>query len=191
LEELNYFKEGWQHIISSDALDHQLFILALAALYTMKNWRQALLVVTAFTIGHSITLALSVLGILNLNPQVVEVLIAATIAITAVANLVYPTLNGANTRRNYLFALFFGTIHGLGFASFIRFTLAEGQNIGYPLFQFNIGLEAGQVVFMIALLLVAYLLIEVWELKRHWWTIFISASVFLLSLKMLIERLFS
>ncbi|MEJ7912416.1 MAG: HupE/UreJ family protein [Chitinophagaceae bacterium] len=190
MEELNYFKEGWQHIISSNALDHQLFILALAALYTLKNWRQALVVVTAFTIGHSITLALSVWGMLNLNPQLVEVLIAGTIAVTAIANLVSPSLSKRNTRRNYFFALFFGTIHGLGFASFIRFTLAEGQNIGYPLFQFNVGLEAGQVVLIVALLLVAYLLIDVWNLNRRWWTIFISASVFLLSLKMLIERLF-
>jgi hypothetical protein len=188
LEELNYFEEGWKHIISKGALDHQLFILALAALYTLKNWRQVLILVTAFTIGHSITLALSAFRILNIDADLVETLIPITIAVTALTNFFRREDTVRYVQLNYGLALFFGFIHGLGFANFIRFTLAEGQQIGWPLLQFNLGLEAGQIVFVVVILCIASLLVDIIGLNRRWWTRIISAGVFLLALKMIIER---
>ncbi len=188
MEELNYFIEGWKHIISTDALDHQLFILALAALYTLKNWKPVLLLVTAFTIGHSVTLALSAFKLLTIDSNLVEFLIPCTIAVTALTNFFYKDLNPKNIRLNYFFALFFGFIHGLGFANYIRFTLADGQSIGWPLLQFNLGLEAGQVVFVSTILIIAYLFVDVLRINRKWWSWFISAIVFLIALKMIIER---
>ncbi len=188
MEELNYFKEGWKHIISTGALDHQLFLLALASLYTIKDWKPVLILVTAFTIGHSITLALSAFQIINIDSDLVEFLIPCTIAITAASNFFYKDLSPKAIRLNYFLALIFGTAHGLGFANFIRFTLAEGQNIGWPLLQFNLGLEAGQIVFVLAVLLLAYFFIHTLRLNRRWWIWIISAGVFVVALKMAIER---
>ena len=82
-----YFSLGWEHIISWDALDHQLFILALAAIYLLKDWRQVLVLVTAFTIGHSLTLALTVLNIIHFPSDWIEFLIPCTIVATAITNL--------------------------------------------------------------------------------------------------------
>ena len=188
MEELNYFKEGWKHIISLDALDHQLFITALAALYTVANWRQVLILVTAFTIGHSITLALSTYEVITVDSEIVEFLIPCTIAITAFTNFFYKNDQPKNVQLNYFLALFFGLIHGLGFANFIRFAIPKGESIGWPLLQFNLGLEGGQVVFVTALLLLAYLVVHIIGFNRRWWIWVLSASVFILALKLIVER---
>lgn len=184
-----YFGFGWEHIISKDALDHQLFIAALAAIYVLKDWKQVLILVTAFTIGHSITLALSVFDVIRLNSKWVEFLIPVTIVITALSNLFQKKFTPRSIRINYFLALFFGLIHGMGFANTIRFLLAEDQNMAWSLFAFNVGLEAGQLVVVIALLLFAHLIITAFKISRREWVIFLSAAVFSLALKMSLERL--
>ena len=188
IEQLSYFKLGWEHIISIDALDHQLFILALAAVYTLKDWKQVLILVTAFTIGHSVTLALSASEIITVDSELVEFLIPCTIVITALTNFFYKNDNPTTVRLNYFLALFFGLIHGLGFANTIRFMLPKDENIVWPLLQFNLGLEAGQVVLVIVILLLAYLFIHVFRVNRRWWIWAISAVAFLVALKIAIER---
>jgi uncharacterized membrane-anchored protein YitT (DUF2179 family) len=188
MEELNYFEEGWRHIISRDALDHQLFILVLAALYTVKEWKQVLILVTAFTIGHSITLALSAREIISVSSEWVEFLIPCTIVITALTNVLHKDFNPRRIQLNYFLALFFGLIHGLGFANTIRFMLAEGQNIVWPLLQFNLGLEAGQILVVVAILLVATAFIYLLRGNRRWWIIGLSAIGFIVALKLAIER---
>ena len=95
-----YFGLGWHHIISLDALDHQLFILALASVYTFKNIKQVLILVTAFTIGHSLTLALSVLDIIRFSSKWVEFLIPCTIFITALNNIIQIDKKGASAKIN-------------------------------------------------------------------------------------------
>ena len=173
-----YFKLGWQHIISLDALDHLLFILALSAIYLLSNWRQVLVLVTAFTIGHSLTLALSVYEILAVNDSLVEFLIPCTIIITAVFNFFQKDFTPKSLRLNYFLALFFGLIHGLGFANTIRFMLAKNQGIGWSLFSFNVGLEAGQIVVVICILLLSFLIVNKWQLKRKWWLWALSGVAF-------------
>ena len=153
-----YFKLGWEHIISKDALDHQLFIAALVAIYLMKDWKQVLILVTAFTIGHSLTLALSVLDVIRFNSKWVEFLIPLTIVITAVSNLFQKKFTAKSIRINYFLALFFGLVHGMGFANSIRFMLASDQSIGWSLLGFNIGLEVGQIVVVTVLLILAAIL---------------------------------
>src|SRR5437762_7109022 len=96
-----YFRLGWEHIISWNALDHQLFILSLAAIYLLKEWKQVLVLVTAFTIGHSLTLALSVLNIIRMNSGIVEFLIACTIIVTAISNLFQKDFTPRSIRINY------------------------------------------------------------------------------------------
>ena len=184
-----YFKLGWEHIISPDALDHQLFIAALAAIYVLRDWKQVLILVTAFTIGHSLTLALSVLDIVRFPGNWVEFLIPVTIVITAISNMFQKKFTPRSIRINYFLALFFGLIHGMGFANSIRFMLASDQNLGWSLLGFNLGLEAGQIVFVAGFLLLSFVLISLLKVNRREWVIFLSAAVLSLALKMALERI--
>lgn len=183
-----YFGLGWEHIISSNALDHQLFIAALAAIYLLRDWKQVLVLVTAFTIGHSLTLALSVLDIVRFPAPWVEFLIPVTIVLTAFSNLFQKKFTPRSIRVNYFLALFFGLVHGMGFANSIRFMLASDQNLGWSLFGFNLGLEAGQIVVVLLLLLLTHAVVTMLGVNRREWVIFLSASVFSLALKMALER---
>jgi hypothetical protein len=183
-----YFKFGWQHIISRDALDHQLFILALAAIYTLKDWRQVLILVTAFTIGHSFTLFLAVTEIVTIKTKWVEFLIPCTIVCTAVTNLFQKKFTPKSIRINYFLALFFGLIHGLGFANNIRMALASDQSLGWGLFGFNIGLEAGQIMVVMLILLISVLVLNVFKANRREWVIFASACAFSVGLATALDR---
>ena len=184
-----YFTEGWQHIISFNAIDHQLFIIALAAIYILKDWKKVLVLVTAFTIGHSLTLALSIFDVIRANEKWVEFLIPITIIITAIFNYFIKDFNKESLQLNYFFALFFGFIHGLGFANSIRFMLASNQKIGAGLLGFNLGLEAGQIVCVIIILLSAYLVINIAGLKRTLWIYILSTITILWAVKFAVERI--
>jgi len=183
-----YFSWGWEHIISRDALDHQLFIAALTAIYLLRDWKQVLVLVTAFTIGHSLTLALSVLDIIRFSSKWVEFLIPCTIVITAITNLFQKQFTPRTIRINYFLALGFGLIHGMGFANAVRFAMAKDQSLGWSLFGFNLGLEAGQIFVVICILLLTQIIIRVVRVVGREWVIFLSAAVFSLALKMTIER---
>ncbi len=183
-----FFGPGWKHIIGKNALDHQLFIAALAAIYLLKDWRQVLILVTAFTIGHSLTLALSSFRVITVNTELVEFLIPITIMITAFTNLFQKKFTAKTIRINYFLALFFGLIHGLAFSNYIRFSIADDQSIGWSLFGFNVGLELGQIVVVLAILLLAHVIVSIFKVSRRDWVLFLSAGVFALALKMVIDR---
>lgn len=184
-----YFKLGWAHIISLDALDHQLFILALVAIYSYTNIKQVLILVTAFTIGHSATLLLSVLDMIRFESKWVEFLIPCTIVITALSNLFRRNFKMEAVRINYFLALGFGLVHGMGFANSIRMMLAKDQQIGWGLSGFNVGLEAGQVFMVLIILAATFIVFNYTKIKRISWVLFISAAVFSLALKMALERI--
>jgi hypothetical protein len=184
-----YFKMGWEHIISKDALDHQLFILALACVYTITDIKRVLIMVTAFTIGHSLTLALSVYDIIRFSSKWVEFLIPCTIFITALNNIFQIDSKGKSAKINYYLALCFGLIHGMGFANAIRIMLAQDQTIGWGLFGFNIGLEAGQIFCVAIILIIGILFLNGFKVKRRDWIFFLSSGVFALSIKMALERI--
>jgi len=186
---LFYFKLGWSHIVSLDALDHQLFILALVAVYTTRHLKQILILVTAFTIGHSVTLALSVFDVIRFSSKWVEFLIPCTIFLTALFNLFRKEKIQKKVALNYYLALIFGLIHGMGFANSVRMMLAKDQNIGWGLFGFNVGLEVGQVVFVILILAVSWSILNLFKTKRRDWIIFVSSAVFALALQMAIQRI--
>lgn len=183
-----YFETGWQHIISWDALDHLLFVVALAAIYLLPNWKHVLILVTAFTIGHSLTLALSVLDIIRINEKWVEFLIPCTIVITAFLNFAKKDFAPRSLRLNYFLALFFGLVHGMGFANTIRFMLVKGQNIALPLISFNLGLEAGQIAVVALILLLSYIVVNKLKLPRKWWVWGLSFTAILIGLNMVRER---
>ncbi len=171
-----YFATGWEHIISLDAIDHLLFIFALGAIYSIKHIKQVAILVTAFTIGHSITLALSTFDVIQFNSNWVEFLIPVTICLTAATNIIKRTLN--NISIHYGIALCFGLIHGMGFANTIRFMLAKGQAITIPLFSFNLGLEVGQLIVVFVILGLHWFFVEGNRLQRKYWVASISIFTF-------------
>jgi len=183
-----YFGTGWHHIISWSALDHILFISTLSSIYLVGNWKQVLVLVTAFTIGHSLTLALSVYDVIRFNEKWVEFLIPFTILGTAIFNLSVKDFKPASLRANYLLALFFGLIHGMGFANTIRFMLAGDQHIAVPLISFNFGLEAGQVVMVTSILFASYIIVNKAGLNRRWWVWILSFPGILVALIMIKDR---
>lgn len=171
-----FFGIGIDHILNTGALDHLLFIMVLCAVYLITDWKKLLVLITAFTIGHSLTLALSVYDVVRFNSAWVEFLIPLTIVLTALYNL---TLAGKAVPRqkiqiNYLLALFFGLVHGMGFANNIRFMLAESQSILLPLLGFNLGLELGQIIVVSILLLLSFLAIKLMKLQHRYWAIGLS-----------------
>ncbi len=186
---LFYLNLGWEHIISLDALDHQLFVLALVAVYSYNDWKKILVLVTAFTIGHSVTLALSVFNLLKVPSNWVEFLIPLTIAITALDNILMRNNQKNLMKMNYYLALFFGLIHGMGFANTARMMLAKEQSIFVPLLGFNIGLELGQIVVVFAILIILFILLNVFKVNKKDWIMFVSSGVFALALQMTLERI--
>jgi hypothetical protein len=137
---------GFRHITDLSAMDHILFLLALAAIYRGRDWRDSLWVITAFTLGHSITLALAVTGALRIPTPLIEFLIPLTIVTTGVENIVVRQRTRAPLRGRYrpVFAGVFGLVHGAGFANYLR-SLFTGS-IAVPLFGFNVGIELGQLL---------------------------------------------
>ena len=183
-----YFSLGWTHIISIDALDHLLFILALTATYQLNDWKKVLILVTAFTIGHSTTLVLSSFDIIRFSSKWVEFLIPLTIVITGLLNFNQTEKNTNRQWLNYAIALFFGLIHGMGFANTIRVMLASSQSITIPLLGFNLGLEAGQIVVVTFILLMAWLLVTKARLNRKIWINLLSASAVITAIYYCIDR---
>ncbi len=176
-----YFDLGWRHIISAAALDHQLFIVALSAIYLVHDWKKVLILVTAFTIGHSLTLVLSTYDLIKADTNWVEFFIPLSIVITSLLNFIKTERHYGQHLRQYWLALFFGLIHGLGFANTIRFMLADAQGITVPLLSFNLGLEAGQLFVVGMILLMSYLFVNTIKLKRKWWVWALSAIAFFIA----------
>jgi hypothetical protein len=184
-----FFKWGWEHIISADALDHQLFLTALMALYLADEWKRVLILVTAFTLGHSLTLALSVLDWIRVDSDWVEFLIPLSIVLTCLNNLRQLT-PGSNQRIiQYTLATLFGLIHGMGFANNIRFVLPPDESLAINLLAFNLGLEAGQLPLVIAILLLSQLLVRQWKVAKRDWSLFLTAASFGLALWITLQRL--
>ena len=145
-----WFFVGYEHIVNKDALDHILFVLALSCLYDLRMIKKLVILITAFTIGHSLTLIISVLDLISYNQKIIEFAIPSTIAITCLTNISKRNslTNSKILNRNYWIALIFGLIHGLGFSNYLK-ALLGGSSVLLPLFGFNVGLEVGQILIII------------------------------------------
>ena len=185
-----YFRIGWQHIVAWEGYDHILFIVALSAIYLLSDWKKVLILVTAFTLGHSITLALSVLNIVRVPTRLIEFLIPVTIFITALFNIIrrQEAEQPGAIQLNYFFALFFGLIHGMAFSNQLKSLLGTDASIVTPLLSFNLGLEFGQVLIVIAVLLVSGIIVNLTGIKRRDWTMFLSSAIFGIAFMMAIDR---
>ena len=183
-----YFKIGWSHIISKDALDHLYFISLLSIVYRFVDWKKVLILVTAFTIGHALTLFMSVLDLVRISESYVEFAIPCTIIITAVVNLYRRNELSQTNSIHYGMALFFGLIHGLGYANTIRFMLASDQNILASLFSFNLGLESGQIFVVLLILFLVWVTGKIRLFTHRDLVMFFSVIILSFSFKMAIER---
>ena len=145
-----FFQVGFHHIVAINAADHILFLMVLAAIYRARDWRAALWVISAFTVGHSITLALAVTDLLVVPARIIEFLIPVTIVLTGIENLILRerAALGSGARHRPVFAGVFGLVHGAGFAGYLKSLFVE--RIAVPLLGFNIGIEVGQMVVLVA-----------------------------------------
>jgi hypothetical protein len=183
-----YFELGWQHILDWKGYDHILFVMVLCGTYLLSDWRKVLILVTAFTVGHSITLALSVFKLVHINTSLIEFLIPVTILVTASSNILAGKSKPKGMQLKYILALFFGLIHGLGFSNYLNSLLGKSTNIVAELFAFNVGLEFGQIVIVISILLISFILINIFKIKRWDWNFFLSSAIFGISFIMAAER---
>jgi hypothetical protein len=169
-ELLAYVQLGVRHIIDVEALDHILFLVALAAIYRFRDVRALLWVITAFTVGHSMTLALAVTGSLAVPSALIEFLIPVTIVITGIENIVFSAHAPMGRRSRPVFAGVFGLVHGAGFATYLRSLFVD--RVAVPLFGFNLGIEVGQLVVLgvtaAALAMLDVLLVQLRTTPGRW-----------------------
>lgn len=180
-----YTKLGFEHILDPKGYDHILFVIALCAVYVIKDWKKVLILVTAFTIGHSLTLALSSLKIISISSELVETLIPITIVLTCIFNMVKGKTDDRKNALNYGLALGFGFIHGLGFSNFFKSLLGQEESIVAPLFYFNVGVELGQIIVVLLTLLVCYIAVDVMKIKHKYYNYTLSGVILVWALKMM------
>ncbi|MDX1667471.1 MAG: HupE/UreJ family protein [Saprospiraceae bacterium] len=193
-----YLELGFDHISDLGGYDHILFIVALCAIYRLEEWRKVAILVTAFTLGHSLTLALAGFDLVRLNSALIEFLIPVTILLTALYNVLFHRfdqyeISHTFTRRlniNYAFALVFGLVHGLGFSNFFRSISIEGEGGGFvrQLFAFNVGVELGQLLIVAIILVISQLAFVVFSAPQKSWNLFVSGAAAGISTIMALER---
>jgi hypothetical protein len=186
-----YTQIGFNHIANLSGMDHILFVAALCIRYQLSDWKKWLILVTAFTIGHSVTLVLSVFNYLDFSTNWIEFLIPVTILITSISNMFVKKFSfNARFPIIYFFALFFGLIHGLGFSFYLKSLLGMQQNVVPALLAFNLGLEIGQILIVMAILVISFIFVTLLKAPRRDFILIATGGIFALSLQMAIERYF-
>lgn len=189
-----YLQLGFEHITDPLGYDHILFVIALCAIYTLRDIKKVLILVTAFTIGHSITLALATLNIINFRSDVIELLIPITILITAIINFFHKVPKTSLVSREkvspmrYPLALIFGLIHGMGFSNYLRSLLGKESSIVEPLLAFNLGLELGQILIVLILLILAFVTIDLSKKPKQNWNLIISGIIAGMALSLILNN---
>ncbi|MEM9647997.1 MAG: HupE/UreJ family protein [Bacteroidota bacterium] len=187
-----YLKLGFEHIANLAGYDHILFLVVLCAVYRIEQWRKILILVTAFTIGHSVTLVLVSLDILSIPSNIIKFLIPLTIFLTAIHNVIGPNKSETSTKmkRNYAMALFFGLIHGMDFSNYFKALLMDPSDIVIPLLGFNIGIELGQLLIVFFVVGIAFLFLHILKVKHREWNLFISGAAAGMSIISMLENSF-
>ncbi len=185
-----YFEIGLRHVLDLSAYDHVLFLIALTVPYAFKDWKRLLLLVTIFTIGHTMALLLSVFGVIIIKGNLVEFLIPITILIVAFFNLFTA---GKSSKKESIsvvvfITLFFGIIHGLGFASYFKSLLGGSpQSKLLPLSEFALGIEAAQIIVVFVVLILSYIVQTFFRFSKRDWTLVMSSFIIGVVLPMIIE----
>ena len=187
---LLYFNIGLKHVLDVDGYDHVLFLIALTVPFTFRDWKKLLLLVSVFTLGHTLALMLSVFGIVTIKPSLIEFLIPVTILITALFGLFTAgkSAKSGNDTTAIFITLFFGIIHGLGFSNYFSTILAgKPTDKLIPTLEFALGIEAAQIIVVLAVLLLAYVVQTFFRFSKRDWTLAMSAFVVGVVLPMIID----
>lgn len=191
-----WFSTGTGHILDWNGYDHILYVMALCVLFSVREWKQLLILVTAFTIGHSLTLAASVLQLFAVKQAWIEALIPLTILLTCIVNIAGRNKTvirrgpaTLNYRLNYSLALLFGFIHGMGFSYLLKSMLGKEESLVLPLLSFNLGLEAGQLMIVGSMLILSIFLARFTRIKTADYQFFVSSAVFGIAFLLFVQRL--
>ncbi len=186
-----YLTLGLQHIADFKGYDHILFIIVLCAVYQLRHWKKILILITAFTLGHSTSLVLATLDIVKLSGDWIEFLIPVTILLTAIGNIFQrkESYSIGHHKFKYGLALFYGLIHGLGFSNYLRALLSEEDSLIGPLFSFNLGIEIGQIIIVSGFLIAGLIIINLLKARPREWNLVISGAGIGISLILIFERL--
>ena len=188
MEKTSYIYQGLIHVLDKSALDHVLFFIALTVIFTFKNWKKPLLLITFFTLGHTLTFALSVYDVIFIKSKIVEFLIPITIIIPLIVNIYNSLKKKVHSNTNVYFAFFFGLVHGLGFSSYFLMRVDDSEQKLIPLLKFAVGIEFAQIIVVLIILLLAYISQEILHIKKRNWVLIISIMVLVFIIPMLIER---
>nr|WP_315145371.1 HupE/UreJ family protein [uncultured Flavobacterium sp.] len=185
-----FFEKGLRHILNLYAYDHILFLIALSIPYAFKDWKRLLILVTIFTVGHTLALLLAVFGVVIIKTNLVDFLIPITILIVAFFNLFTAGKSSKQESISVIgfVTLFFGIIHGLGFAAFFN-TLVRGSSQAklLPLSEFSLGIEASQIIVVFIVLILSYIVQTFFRFSKRDWTLVMSAFVIGVVLPMIIR----
>ena len=186
-----YLKLGLEHIADFKGYDHILFIITLCAVYQVRHWKKILILITAFTIGHSTSLVMATFNLVRIPGDWIEFLIPATIIFTAIGNILQrkEAYSSLHHIYKYSLALFFGLIHGLGFSNYLRAMLSEEDSIVGPLFSFNLGIEIGQILVVSVFILAGVILMNGFKVKSREWNLVVSGAGLGISLILFFERI--
>lgn len=185
-----YFEIGVRHVLDLFAYDHVLFLIALTVPYSFKDWKRLLLLVSLFTVGHTMALLLSVFGVMIIKGNLVEFVIPITILIVAFFNLFTARKSSKNESISVviLITLFFGIIHGLGFASYFKSLLGgSSQSKLLPLSEFALGIEAAQIIVVFVVLILSYIVQTFFRFSKRDWILVMSSFIIGVVLPMIIE----
>ncbi len=186
-----YFKIGLEHVLDLNGYDHVLFLIALTVPYAFKDWKRILLLVTLFTIGHTLALLLSVFNIVTVKASWVEFLIPITILLAAFFNLF--TAGKSSKQESITFVasvtLFFGLIHGLGFSNYFKSILpGNPSDKVVPLFEFALGIEAAQILVVLSVLVLSFVVQTLFRFNKRDFTLVMSAFVIGVVVPMIIQN---
>lgn len=185
---LFYLREGIFHISDLNGIDHLLFIAAICIPLQFSDYRKIFFSVTAFTIGHMLSLVLSTYELIQAGSLLIEWLIPCTIVISALINILHKSNTSPRTPITLLLIGLFGIIHGLGFSNYLKSMLGKEETLLLPLLGFNTGLEIGQLMIVAGLLLLNFAILHFTKTKQREWVLFASGGIFGLAMQMAIER---
>lgn len=184
-----YFNLGLHHVLDWKAYDHILFLIVLCAAYNFSSWKRILILITMFTVGHTLSLLLASYNVVSVSSRVVEFLIPITILVTAIFNFITSGKGKKTDNKTglyYVVTIFFGLIHGMGFASF--FMALDTGNTFMPLLEFALGIEAAQIIAVMIFLILAFIFQTIFRFNKRDWVLVVSSLVIGMTIPMLIEN---
>lgn len=183
-----WFQTGIEHISDLQGYDHLLFLFITTGVFLWRDIKKVLYLITGFTIGHSITLALCVFKLIHFNSTMIEIFIPVTILLTAMFQVI-SQMKPQRLNVQMIFIVFFGFIHGMGFSTLLSSMLGKEGNIALPLLYFNLGIEIGQIFIVVMILTISTIFIHLFKVQKKHFVIAISVITIVMSTKMIVDRI--